>query len=165
MDKEPKQEEATVNKDNSVKTLLIVGLILTLIAGAAGWFLSLWVSQEIRQTSGASKDSSIAIPASKIMADTHTVVLPPLVTNMASPEKAWIRVEIALIVKSGETISSTEVANISSDFLAFLRQITIDQVKGPSGLMHLRSDLFDRAKIRSGDKISNILISNLVIEQ
>ncbi|AQX31230.1 flagellar FliL protein [Bartonella schoenbuchensis R1] len=31
--------------------------------------------------------------------------------------------------------------------------------------MNLRSDLFDRAKIRSDDKISNILISSLVIEQ
>ncbi|OPB30110.1 flagellar basal body-associated FliL family protein [Bartonella sp. WD12.1] len=161
----PKEEEKTEKKDDSVKTLLIVGVVLTVVAAASGWLLGMWVSKEVTPSSNDSKEPVAKTSASLIMDDSRMIILPPILTNIAVPDKTWIRMEIALVVKPGENISSDMVADISNDFVSFLHQMTIEQVKGPSGLMNLRSDLFDRAKIRSDDKISNILISSLVIEQ
>ncbi|WP_192812535.1 flagellar basal body-associated FliL family protein [Bartonella bovis] len=99
------------------------------------------------------------------MSDSRMIILPPILTNIMVSEETWIRMEVALVVKSSENISPDMAADISNDFLSFLHQMTIEQVKGPSGLMNLRADLFDSAKIRSNNKISNILISSVVIEQ
>ncbi|WP_102830523.1 flagellar basal body-associated FliL family protein [Bartonella bovis] len=159
------EEEKTEKKDNGVKTLLIVGVVLTVVAAASGWLLGIWVSKEVTQSSNDFKEPVTKTSASLIMSDSHMIILPPILTNMAVSEKTWIRMEVALVVKPGENISPDMIADISNDFLSFLHQMTIEQVKGPSGLMNLRADLFDRAKIRSDDKISNILISSMVIEQ
>ncbi|AQX20287.1 flagellar basal body-associated FliL family protein [Bartonella sp. WD16.2] len=160
-----KEEEKTEKKDSSVKTLLIVGIVLTVIAVASGWFLGMWVSKEVTPSANNSKEPVAKASASLIMSDSRMIILPPILTNIAVPEKTWIRMEVALVVKPGENISPDMVADISNDFISFLHQMTIEQIKGPSGLMNLRTDLFDRAKIRSDNKISNILISSLVIEQ
>ncbi|WCR55266.1 MAG: hypothetical protein PG977_000659 [Bartonella clarridgeiae] len=166
MAKEPKKEESIVQKENSVKIFLIVGLVLTLVAAVSGWFLGAWVSREMVPTSSNSKELTVVKNSEHLVAaDSHVVILPPILTNIAMPENVWIRMEVSLIIKSNQNIEATLTADISNDFLAFLRQVTIDQVKGPSGLMNLRADLLDRARIRSGNKVSNILISSLVVEQ
>ncbi|ALE02962.1 flagellar basal body-associated FliL family protein [Bartonella ancashensis] len=165
MEEAPMQEKTTTKENHSVVTLLIVGVILTLIAGASGWFFGIWIDQKRILTSDNSKEASVQKSVDRVIGSSHVIALPPIVTNIAEPETAWIRAEIFLVVQSGQTISSILVSDISNDFLAFLHQVTIDQIEGPSGLMNLRADLFDRAKIRSDNKISNILISQLVIEQ
>ncbi|CBI76151.1 Flagellar basal body-associated protein FliL [Bartonella clarridgeiae 73] len=166
MAEEPKKEESIVQKENSVKIFLIVGLVLTLVAAISGWFLGAWVSREMVPISNSSKEPPVVkTPEYLVAADSHVVILPPILTNIAMPENAWIRMEVSLIIKPNENIEATLTADISNDFLTFLRQVTIDQVKGPSGLMNLRADLLDRARIRSGNKVSNILISSLVVEQ
>ncbi|MCL6229453.1 flagellar basal body-associated FliL family protein [Bartonella bilalgolemii] len=166
MAEEPKKEKNIVQQKNSLKIFLVVIFVLTLVAVASGWFLGAWVSREMAPTSSNFKELPVTkIPENLIAADSHIVILPPILTNIAVPENAWIRMEVSLVIKPDENIEATLTADISNDFLAFLRQVTIDQIKGPSGLMNLRTDLLDRARIRSGDKVSNILISSLVVEQ
>ncbi|MCT6920045.1 MAG: flagellar basal body-associated FliL family protein, partial [Bifidobacteriales bacterium] len=74
-------------------------------------------------------------------------------------------VECSLVSQPGEVLAPSVAAEISNDFLAFLRNSTIAQIKGASGLMNLREDLVDRARTRSKGKVTNVLISSLVIEQ
>ncbi|AQX18612.1 MULTISPECIES: flagellar basal body-associated FliL family protein [Bartonella] len=165
MAEESKKEENIVQRESSIKVFLIVGFVLTLVAAVSGWFLGAWVSREMAPTSSNLKELPMTkTPENLIAADSHIVTLPPILTNIAVPENAWIRMEVSLVIKPDENIEATLTADISNDFLAFLRQVTIDQVKGPSGLMNLRADLLDRARVRSGNKVSNILISSLVVE-
>ncbi|MHC5308412.1 flagellar basal body-associated FliL family protein [Bartonella sp. LJL80] len=166
MAKAPVKGSDTAKKDGGMKTLLVAGAILTLVAAGGGWFLGAQIGKEIAPPPvTAEKNEDAAKTADMISSNTNVTVLTPILTNMAAPNTAWIRMEIALVAQPGEIISPAMAAEISNDFLAFLRDSTIAQIKGPSGLMNLREDLLDRARIRSDGKVTNVLISSLVVEQ
>ncbi len=91
--------------------------------------------------------------------------LPPIVTNLASPKGTWIRVEASVVVgPDAASGSNALVAAIAEDIVAYLRTVPLSQVEGPSGFLHLREDLNDRARIRSGGKIRELVVQALVLE-
>jgi len=158
------------NRSGEKKTdggmLIIAVVLLTLVAGAGGWLLG----SNIGEIVGLSSKLATAAASGKaqvdvVMSDSDVTVLPPILTNMVSPSTAWIRMESALVAKPQEKISAAVAAEITSDFLAYLRNSSLARIKGPTGFMYLREDLLERANIRSGGKVSHVLISGLVIEQ
>jgi flagellar FliL protein len=88
--------------------------------------------------------------------------LPPIVTNLASPKETWIRVEASIVV--GSDGSDALAAAIAEDMIAYLRTVSLAQIEGPSGFLHLREDLNDRARIRSGGKVRELVVQGLVLE-
>lgn len=48
--------------------------------------------------------------------------------------------------------------------MAFLRTVNLMQLRGPAGLEYLRTDLEERAKMRSEGKIEKVYIWALVME-
>ena len=56
------------------------------------------------------------------------------------------------------------VAQITEDIIAFLRTVTLVQIQGASGFQHLREDLSDRVRVRSGGKIRDLVIQSMIIE-
>ena len=56
------------------------------------------------------------------------------------------------------------VAAIGEDIVAYLRTVSLAQIEGPSGFLHLREDLNDRARIRTGGKIRELVVQALVLE-
>ena len=56
------------------------------------------------------------------------------------------------------------VAQIAEDIIAFLRTVTLVQIQGASGFQHLREDLNDRVRVRSGGKIRDLVIQSMIIE-
>ena len=54
--------------------------------------------------------------------------------------------------------------NIHQDLLAFRRTVKMHQVEGDSGYQHLRADLQERAAIRSGGKVKEVLVRALLFE-
>ena len=50
--------------------------------------------------------------------------------------------------------SNALAAAIAEDIVAYLRTVPLAQLEGPSGFLHLREDLNDRARIRSGGKVA-----------
>lgn len=151
-------------KDGGVKSLLLAGVILTLVAAGGGWFLGTQIGKEIASPLSTEKKEVKETPDT-IASNSNVVVLNPILTNMSAPNNAWVRMECSLVTQPGEVLPSAMAVEISNDFLAFLRNSTIVQIKGPSGLMNLREDLLDRARIRSDGKVTNVLISSLVVEQ
>ncbi len=91
--------------------------------------------------------------------------LPPLVTNLASPTDTWIRLEASLVIDT-RSMTHPEVVSIeiAGDFLAYLRTLTASQLEGAVGLQNLRQDLFERAAIRSGGKVTELIVRTLVIQ-
>ncbi len=91
--------------------------------------------------------------------------MPPIVTNLGSPKDTWIRLEAAIVfdakaVQHPETLAE----DIAGDELAYLRTVTLSQVEGPIGLENIREDLNERAGIRSGGKVSELVIRTLVVQ-
>ena len=91
--------------------------------------------------------------------------LPAIVTNLASPNGTWIRIEASVVVGAdASTGSDALVATIAEDIVAYLRTVPLAQIEGPSGFLHLREDLNDRARIRSGGRVRELVIQALVLE-
>ena len=91
--------------------------------------------------------------------------LPPIVTNLASPERTWIRLEASLVVDGDQTAEANVlVAQIAEDIVAFLRTVALVQIQGASGFQHLREDLNDRVPVRSGGKVRDLVIQSMIVE-
>lgn len=91
-----------------------------------------------------------------------SVDLQPIITNLASPAETWIRLE--LTVQFNGTPADDVVQQINQDLLAFVRTLKLEHVSGPSGYLHLKSDLTDIAAIRSQGLARAILIRVMLFE-
>lgn len=101
-----------------------------------------------------------------VAAEPSTVYdLPPVVTNLGSPQEVWIRLE-GSIVFDPKALPHPEAlaAEIGTDILAYLRTVSIKQIEGPIGLEALREDLNDRAAIRSRGAVREFVIRTLVVQ-
>ena len=92
------------------------------------------------------------------------VVIPlaPITTNLAAPDAVWIRLEASVVLD--EPQSPDLIESIHQDLLAYLRTVKLHQVEGASGFQHLKADLEERAKIRSGGHVKQFLIRTLLFE-
>jgi flagellar FliL protein len=104
-------------------------------------------------------------PGGVVPAASGLYEMPPIVTNIGSPKDTWIRLE-ASIVFDAKTVQHPETLaeDIAGDELAYLRTVTLAQVEGPIGLENIRQDLNERAAIRSGGKVSELVIRTLVLQ-
>lgn len=149
--------------------MLVIGLlVVTAVAGGAGWV----IGQQFFQLSRFEIIKDIQVEEARHDAAhgakpalTNIRELPPIVTNLASPEDVWIRVE-ATVVIDDPAVPNTDIMlkEIAGDFLAFLRTLSISQVQGAIGLQHLRQDLMERAAIRSNNRVKEVIISSMVIQ-
>ena len=88
--------------------------------------------------------------------------LPAITTNLAAPHDTWIRIELSVIF-DGETDAAI-ADEVHQDLLGYLRTVKLHQVEGASGFLHLKSDLEERAVIRSEGKVKGLLIKTIVFE-
>lgn len=89
----------------------------------------------------------------------------PVVTNLANSETDWIRLESSIVFKSGTDLNpDIMVAETRQDLLAFLRTVSLAQIQGPSGLLHLREDLNERVRLRSKGSIQELIVESLVVQ-
>ncbi len=60
--------------------------------------------------------------------------------------------------------AGTLSAQIVEDIVAFLRTVSLSQIQGASGFQHLREDLNDRVRVRSGGKVRDLVVQSMIIE-
>lgn len=91
--------------------------------------------------------------------------LPPIVTNLAAPETAWVRLQ-ASIVYDAEAAPHPDIliSEVTADIVAFLRTTTLVSIEGSDGLRRLQEDLTDRAITRSEGHIREFIIQALVVQ-
>ena len=148
---------------------LVAVIILTLIGAGAGAFFGMQIPALLQSGAPADAQHAADAHAEKAAAKDADALqirqLPPVTTNLASPADAWIRLEVAAIVKeqSPPEIEAI-VAKLPEDIVAYLRTLTIEELEGPSGYQHLREDLNDRVKIRSKGKVTELIVQALVVE-
>ncbi len=143
-------------------TSLLSFAAATLIAAGAGGAFGL----QIASMAGKMADMPPAHDAAHVMPKGAQLQhLPPIITNLAAPDRVWLRLEASVLLapdlaKEGEALA----AQLAADLVTFLRTVSLPQIQGGSGFQHLREDLNDRVRIRSNGKIRELFIQTLVVE-
>lgn len=158
--------EAPAGSQPSVLSLIVAMLILTGLGVGAGGLFALQVLSKLDGKPAASGAQAPAQHDAKgrFAEGVNLKTLPPIITNLASPERTWIRLEVSLVIQSDEKEASGLAATITEDFMAFLRTLTLAQIQGASGFMNLREDLNERVRTRSGGKVRDLLIHTMIVE-
>ena len=146
-----------------VQTVILAGL--TAVAIAIGWLAGLYLSGN--QPGAVRSAAEIAGKASEtVLAEAEgklgIVHLEPITTNLAGPGDTWVRLELALIFDDKPDLMTAQT--VQQDILAYLRTVKFHQVEGASGFQHLKSDIEERAAIRSDGKVKGVLIRTLLFE-
>jgi flagellar FliL protein len=161
---------------SSFVSRLIEWLIVTLIAMGAGAALTAMNPPPAPPEKSAG-DKPGKIPSERKATDTAAAAaicgaggpsmidMPPIVTNIANPADTWVRLE-ASIVFDPKALPHADVvaAEIATDELAYLRTVSVADLQGPIGLENIRQDLRDRAWVRSGGKVTDLLLKTLVLQ-
>lgn len=91
--------------------------------------------------------------------------LEPVVTNLANPAETWVRVEASIeLVSSYNGDKTLLTTTIAEDLLMFTRTLSLASISGSSGIAHYKEDISERARIRSGGAVNQVLLKMLVIE-
>jgi flagellar protein FliL len=170
----PAAEAKPAAKKASPIAFIAAMLVLTGIGVGFGGLLGLHLlgmmekAKPGEQKAQAGQDAGAGSPQaakSRYPGGANVRTLPPIVTNLASPERTWIRLE-ALLVSDAEQAADANAleAQIAEDIVAFLRTLALAQIQGPSGFQHLREDLNDRVRVRSGGKVRDLVVQALIIE-
>jgi len=154
------------SKEGNKSLLLTLGL-LTLLSALVGGGFGLSIVSNIEQRV---EDKYKALPQkqanqSPYVGDIAIKKLAPVVTNLAGSGTDWVRLEASIIYKGGlEFNPDVVVAEARQDILAYLRTISLAQIQGPSGLLHVREDLNERVKLRSKGMIQELVLETLVVQ-
>ncbi|MVA99306.1 flagellar basal body-associated protein FliL [Nitratireductor sp. CAU 1489] len=90
------------------------------------------------------------------------VPLEPITTNLSAPADIWVRMELSMVFAA--TPDPELVRHIHQDILAYMRTVTLQQVQGASGFQHLKTDIEERASIRSNGLARELVIRTLLFE-
>jgi len=149
-------------------SLIMAMAVLTGLSVGAGGMFGLQILSMVGKPppAAAAKADAKAGEAIKGRFSEKAVLHPlaPIVTNLASPEKTWIRLEASIVLEGDGADAKGLAASITEDTVAYLRTLSLPLIEGASGLLHLREDLNDRARIRSSGKVRDLIIHTLIVE-
>jgi flagellar protein FliL len=151
----------------SLMSLIMAMAVLTGLSIGAGGMFGLQILAKIgRQPPPAAKSDAKAgeTPKGRFSEKAMLHPLSPIVTNLASPEKTWIRIEASIVLEGDGAEAKALATAITEDTVAYLRTLSLPLLEGASGLLHLREDLNDRARIRSSGKVRDLVIHTLIVE-
>lgn len=161
------EQQPTENKGPSLAVQLAILLVMSALAGGAAWFAGSYLESRTASDTEEASTAKTATKSDEEAEDTAagpTGVYPiePITTNLAEPSEVWVRAEMALVFE-GEPDPLVAEA-VHQDLFAYLRTVKLRQVETASGFQHLRSDLEERASIRSEGAVKQILFRALLFE-
>jgi len=141
-------------------------VLLTLIGAGAGAGLAKYVSDLTEQeVHGRIRQQQSFTETLPFAPSTRLQSLKPLVTNLAAPKEAWIRLQASVLLDK-DTNGDVSVLRkkVEDDFLSYLRTLTLSHLEGGIGLQHLREDLTERARTRSKGQIHEVILESVVVQ-
>ena len=144
--------------------------VMTSAAIGMGWLSGSYLKSESTPVEQAEAEAPKAHAAKEVPAEhgpaseaAGTLVqLPAITANLAAPDTMWIRLEVSLVLDAPQSADLAE--RVHQDLLAFVRTLRIHQVQGASAFRHLKTDLDERAAIRSDGHVKEVLIRTLLFE-
>ncbi|HTV33512.1 MAG TPA: flagellar basal body-associated FliL family protein [Methylocella sp.] len=138
------------------KQTLIAMLAVSVLAGGLGALFAPSLDQTEARTQTL---------ATEEVASTGVFELPPIITNLGEPQDMWIRLEASIVFNPKTTPHPDALGLvIANDLIAYLRTVSVTQIQGASGLQSFRQILNERASIRSGGKVSELVLRTMVIQ-
>jgi flagellar FliL protein len=140
-------------------------VIVTLLAIGGGGGFGFYLSGSLKPEP-AEKPAPPRVAESKptLPSDTKVIPLASIVTNLAEPKNAWIRIEASLVTEGQIEGESSLSGKVAEDVVAFLKTVPLAEVEGAGGFEHLREDLNDRVRVRGGSKVRELVIHGVIIE-
>jgi len=142
-------------------------LIVTLLAAGGGGGFGFYLSGSLKEkeppkkaAQAATKDEAKPNPA----AGTRLVEMTPIIANLAEPKTAWIRIEASLVIDRELEEVQALIGKIAEDITAYLKSTTLAQFEGGSGFQNLREDLNERARLRGGKDVKEVVVHGVVVE-
>lgn len=155
--------DATAEKPGpSLAIQLGVLAALTLGAVGAGWVAASMIGERQGPAGEVTAERATELRTSEMANTVGIVHIDPITTNLGSPVDMWIRLELSLVFSGQPDIAVAEL--IHQDLLAFMRTVKVHQIQGASGFQHLKSDLAERAQIRSEGLVRDVLIRTMLVE-
>lgn len=156
--------DGNAKKGPGLVVQLAVLLALTAATAGAGWFFGgmLGAIPDPEGAAEAAHEGGHSGTVEAAPVDLRVFPLETITTNLADPVDVWVRLELALVFAERSDPELAEI--IHQDILAYLRTVKARQIEGPSGFQHLRSDLDERARVRSDGKVRQVLIRTMLFE-
>jgi flagellar FliL protein len=149
----------------------IVGiLIVTVLALGAGGGFGFYLSSALpppdvaAEAAQKDKDKEKDKDPAKPLAQVRLVELSPMIANLIEPKTAWMRIEASVVVEGEVENLPALTAKIGEDVVAYLKTMSLTQFEGPTGFQNLREDLNDRARIRGGTPIRELVVHGVIVE-
>ncbi|MGO4573376.1 flagellar basal body-associated FliL family protein [Microvirga sp. 2TAF3] len=143
-------------------------VVLTLLAiGLGGGFGLLMISNIEKMVLAKHQAAAEAnkTTTSPYSGDISLKRVAPVVTNLGGSQSDWVRIESSIVFKNTTTKNPDVLAaETRQDLLAYLRTVSVAQIQGPSGLLHLREDLNERVRLRSKGDIQELILETLVVQ-
>lgn len=182
MSEAEKNQESEVEQDEAPKKesplpFIMVMVVLSLVAVGSGWYLTSLLQppkmEKAAKTQTANEEPVAEDDAEEEVAedeedsepDPAAILLDPIIVALQRSENTFIRIELALIPNRGAEIGDQESRlRIGSDVAAFVQTLQLHQILGPTGYLHLRDDLLDRARLVTDGQVKDVLIVSMVAE-
>jgi flagellar FliL protein len=146
--------------------LVVLTVVAIAIGCGSGYYLTSNVKPpvpvEAEQPAGPAVAPAVETRMSEQAEGLGVVHLDPIMTNLSGHSGTWVRMELALVFNGKADLLVAQT--IQQDILGYLRTVKIHQVEGASGFQHLKSDIEERASIRSGGKVKQVLVRTLLFE-
>lgn len=174
-DEKKDDKAAPPAKGGGVVSMILAMVIITGLGVGAGGLFGIQAAQKL----GPNAKPAAPAPAHDAHAADHgkddakeknkekkkgpqLVALPNMVTNLASPEKVWIRIEASAMIEADEP--ERLAAQLAEDIVAYLRTMTLEQVQGASGYHYMKEDLDERARLRGQGKVRDLVLQSFIVE-
>jgi len=157
-------DTAPPKKETSFLLQIAMLLGLTVVAIGIGWASGLYLTSRHAPPEPTVEGAPAAeeVRLAEQQEALGVVYLEPITTNLAGPTATWVRLEVALVFEGQTDLMIAQT--VHQDILAYMRTVKIHQVEGASGFQHLKSDLEERASMRSEGKVKSILVRTLLFE-
>ena len=165
----------------SLVSQIAVLLVLTAAAAGIGWVSGGFLGSSQAPAATSKPDDASEAQSHKPVSDTagpaghgpagargeaaasRLIDLDPITTNLAVPDTIWIRLELSLLFETPPEDPDLPLT-IQQDVIAYIRTVKLMQVEGASGFQHLKSDILERAKIRSKGLVKDVLVRTMIFE-
>ena len=151
-----------------IMALVVLTLLAVLLGSGIGFLMSRSIEQNVARKEEKAGSTQSGHSPKNYTDDITLVKLEPITTNLMSPDSVFIKIESSLVVPTevgaDKDLIGTLSAEISQDLLTFMSTVTLAQLQGPSGLQNLREDLSERAAIRSGGKVRELILETMIVQ-
>ncbi|MDD7909012.1 MULTISPECIES: flagellar basal body-associated FliL family protein [Pseudovibrio] len=157
-----------LKRESSLIENIIAIFIVTVVALVSGYLLGGHLVVQVHDQLIAAREVEDEGIVNPIYAEESQIVsLNPIVTNLLSSSENWIRIESSLVVetaKMGGKDRDVLAKEIEQDLLVYARTLGPRQLEGSRGLLRLRDDLNERARMRGGDAVHELILESVVIQ-